>query len=244
MDETIGRFIDMCRQAVKRDKAAFSRFLNLAEQRDAAVAAGKAGAEALFFGGQEDCERKMMGVGAFAPEQKDFPISCLLITPRGAKFAKELQHRDVLGSLMGLGIEREVIGDIAIREGGAYVFCETRMADFIQGALDKIGNTFVNVSLSEPPKGALRAVREVRVQVSSPRLDAVVAHLYKLSRGDAQALFQQGKVFIDDSVCERPDYALKENEVISVRGHGRARYKGVDGQSKKGKLYLLIEVYA
>ena len=86
--------------------------------------------------------------------------------------------------------------------------------------------------------------KEVRVQVTSPRLDAIVAHLFKLSRGDAQTLFRQGKIMVDDSVCERTDYLLKEGQILSVRGFGRARYMGVENLSKKGKSNLLIQLYA
>lgn len=244
MNEGDGWLTELCQRAVQRDQPLYSHFLNLAEQRDAAIAARKAGAEASFFGGRADCERKMLGVGAFAPPEEAFPIACLLIAPRGARFAQPLAHRDVLGSLMGLGIEREVLGDIAVRQEGAYIFCESRMADFIMGALEKVGGAFVDCRMSAPPEGALRAVRQTRIPVNAPRADAVIARLYGLSRGDAQTLFRQGRVFMDDAPCERPDDTLKEGQILSVRGYGRARYAGIDGQSKKGKLYLLMEIYA
>ena len=236
---------ELCERAARRNIALFSRFLNLAEQKEALIAARKAGCACFLWGGAEDCERKMLGAaGDEAPEGWQFPLSCLKISPRSVKFSSPLAHRDVLGSLMGLGFERELIGDIIIREDAAYVFCTDKMALFICDNLPKIGNTMVCCEQSEPPEGPLRKVKEVRVQVSSPRLDAVVAHLFKLSRGDAQTLFRQGRIMVDDSVCERTDYALKEGQVISVRGFGRARYMGVENLSKKGKSNLLIHLYA
>ena len=145
---------------------------------------------------------------------------------------------------MGLGIERELIGDIVLREAGAYIFCVERMADFICQSLVQIGRTDVRCERAEPPQGALREMREVRLQVSSPRLDAIAAHLFHLSRGDAQQLFRQGRVMVDDAPCERPDYQLRDGQVISVRGYGRAQYLGVDGQSKKGKDVVRIALYS
>lgn len=239
------RFDELCVRAAKRNIALFSRFLNLAEQKEAEIAARKAGAACLLWGGAEDCERKMLGVcGNEAPEKELFPLSCLKISPKSAKFSAPLMHRDVLGSLMGLGFERELIGDIIIREEAAYVFCTDKMALFICESLQKIGSTAIFCEQSQPPEGPMRTVREMSVQVSSPRLDAIVAHVFRLSRGDAQLLFRQGKIMVDDSPCERPDYALKEGQVISVRGFGRAKYLGVEGLSKKGKSNVRIALYS
>lgn len=236
---------ELCSRAANRNIALFSRFLNLSEQKEAEIAARKAGAAYRFFGGAEDCERRMLGVsGDEAPEAWAFPLLCLKIVPRSAKFAAPIAHRDVLGSLMGLGIERELIGDIIIRDEGAYVFCTDKMAQFISTSLNQIGHTDVHCTLSDAPEGPVRKTKEVRIQVSSPRLDAIVAHLFRLSRGDAQTLFRQGKIMVDDSVCEHPDYLLKEGQVISVRGFGRARYLGVESISKKGKNNLIMALYA
>ena len=236
---------ELCTRAATRNISLFSRFLNLAEQKEAEIAARKAGAAYLLWGGAEDCERKMLGAGGDdAPETYEFPLACLKFTPKSAKFSSPLAHRDVLGSLMGLGFERELIGDIIIRDDAAYVFCTDKMALFICENLPKIGNTSVNCVESSPPEGPLRQFREIRVQVTSPRIDAIVAHLFRLSRGDAQTLFRQGRIMVDDSVCERTDYALREGQVISVRGFGRFRYMGVENLSKKGKSNLLIHLYA
>jgi len=236
---------ELCIRAAGRSFPLFSRFLNLAEQKDAEIAARKAGAAYLLWGGNEDCERKMLGVCSDeAPEKDEFPLECMKISAKSAKFSSPLQHRDVLGSLMGLGFERELIGDIVLREDAAYVFCTDKMALFICENLQKIGNTAVRCALSSPPEGPLRTYREVRIQVASSRVDAIVAHLYRLSRSDAQTLFRQGRIMVDDAVCERTDYALREGQVLSVRGFGRSRYKGVESLSKKGKSNVVMEVYA
>ena len=245
MEENAAMLNELCQRAAKRHITLYSHFLNLAQQREGEIAARRAGAEYCLYGGAQDCERRMLAVsGEEVPDESLFPIACLLAAPRSTRFAAPIAHRDVLGALMGLGIERELIGDIVLREAGAYIFCVERMADFICQSLVQIGRTDVRCERAEPPQGALRETREVRLQVSSPRLDAIAAHLFHLSRGDAQQLFRQGRVMVDDAPCERPDYQLRDGQVISVRGYGRAQYLGVDGQSKKGKDVVRIALYS
>ena len=235
---------ELCRRAADRSQPLFSRFLDLEGQKQAEIAARKAGAEYTFFGGAEGCERRMIGLGAEAPEESEFPIACLKISPRSRKYGQALAHRDVLGTVMGLGINRDLIGDIIIREEGAYLFCVSSMADFLRESLVRIGRTDTECVLSGPPEGPVRTVKEVRIQVTSARTDAVCAHLFRLSRGDTQELIRQGRVAVDDRICMKSDQPLSEGQVLSVRGFGRARVKGVESVSKKGKLNLVVELYS
>ncbi len=234
---------ELCRRAADRYQPLFSRFLTLDEQKQAEIACRKYGAQYRFFGGMADCERRMLGAGAEAPEEDEFPIRCLRIVPRSLKFGQALAHRDVLGTVMGLGLERELVGDIVIREGAAYLFCVRQMADLLRESLVRVGRTDTACEYCEPPQGPVRTVREVRVQVTSARADAVCAHLFRLSRGDMQELIRQGRVSVDDRPCVKCDQPLSEGQVLSVRGYGRARVQGVESVSKKGKLNLVIELY-
>lgn len=231
------------RRAADRSVPLFTRFLDLDGQKLAAAAANRAGAAYTLFGGCADAERRMLGAGAEAPDEAAFPISCLKITLRSSRFGGQLVHRDVLGTVMGLGIERELIGDIVVREEGAYVFCVSSMAEWLAGSLTRVGRADTDCALSDPPQGPLRELQELTVQVASPRLDAVCAHLFRLSRGDVQELIRQGRIAVDDRICEKSDRPLSGGEVLSVRGFGRARVEGSAGVSKKGKLYLRISLY-
>ncbi len=235
---------ELCQRAAGRSRPLFSRFLNLSEQREAEIAARRAQAEYLLFGGAADCERRMLGVGAEAPQPGDFPITCLKVSRRSARYGEPLEHRAVLGTVMGTGIERELVGDIALIDGDAYVFCVSAMADMLCAALTHVGRTDTDCAVSPPPAAALRQMAPVRIQAASPRVDAVAAHLYRLSRGDMLELIRQGKVQVDDAPVAKPDQLLKPGQVLSVRGHGRARYDGETGVSKKGKLYLELSVYS
>ena len=235
---------ELCQRAAGRRQPLFSRFLNLSEQKEAEIAARKAQAGYLLFGGAEDCERRMLGVGEEAPEPGAFPITCLRVTRRSAHYGEPLEHRAVLGTVMGTGIERELVGDIVLADDAAYVFCVNTIADMLCAALTRVGRTDTDCCACEPPAAALRKLTPVRIQAASPRVDAVAAHLYRLSRGDMLELIRQGKVQVDDAPVTKPDQLLKPGQVLSVRGHGRSRYEGEVGVSKKGKLYLQLSVYS
>ena len=235
---------ELCVRAARRYQPLFSRFLNLTEQKEAEAAARRAGAEWTLYGGAEDCERRMLGVGAEAPGPADFPIVCLRVSRRSAHFGEPLTHRAVLGTVMGTGIERELVGDIVLLDGDAYVFCVSQMADMLAQALQRVGRSDTDCAVSEPPRQALRRFESVTVQAASPRVDAVAAHLYRVSRGEMTELIRQGRIQVDDAPVTKPDQLLKPGQVLSVRGYGRARYDGETGVSRKGKLYLAISVYS
>ena len=130
-----------------------------------------------LFGGASDTERVMARFGA--PEEigytADFPIRCILIRPKDKKFSERLTHRDYLGTLMGLGIERDTLGDIVIREEGAYLFANEEIAPYIIDNLSRVRHTDVYATLTDTlPEGELYRTREVKVQVVSPRADALI----------------------------------------------------------------------
>ncbi|MBQ9253012.1 MAG: RNA-binding protein [Clostridia bacterium] len=186
----------------------------------------------------------MAGFGVTAEEKDLFPLACLRISPLGAKFAGDMSHRDVLGSLMSLGFERSLLGDIILREKEAWVFCAERIADFICDSLSSVRHTSIKaVRVSAPPAGELFRTRREVIQVASERMDALVAHAFQLSRGNAQSLFSAGKVFLDGAECLRTDAEPREGQIISVRGMGRFRYLGAESRSKKGKWNTVIERY-
>lgn len=199
-----------------------------------------------FFGGYTDCDRKVLRFGD--PKQlgyeEDFPIACLLIEPLAEKFAVELTHRDYLGALMNLGIERENLGDIFIQEKRAWLFCLGRIAQFLEDELTQVGRNLVKVSRTETPKELLwRKRREESILASSPRLDAVVAKLYHFSRSRSLELFKEKKLYVNNRLCENSSYSLKEGDIVGVRGYGKFRFGGLAYETKKGKFSFKIEVY-
>ena len=198
--------------------------------------------EIRLFGGAEGCERRMAGFGT--DPEGSFPIACLNIRPRGMKFAETLSHRDVLGALMSLGFDRRQLGDIILREKEAWLFCTDRIAPLIEGGLLSVRRTSVLcMRVSTPPEGELFRTERQVIQVVSERMDALVAHAFRMSRSEAQSLFPAGKVFLDSAECQNTDTVPAAGQIISVRGRGRFRFLGAETVSKKGKLNTVIEMY-
>lgn len=198
------------------------------------------------FGGYEGAERCMIRFGseeAFGYGQ-DFPIRLLSVRPLTEKFSDALTHRDYLGALMNLGIERSVIGDLLLDGNECYLFCEEQLSPFLCENLAKVRHTLVRCA----PAGAIpEDLRPKTVllegQASSERLDAVVSRICSLSRNESLDLCRQKKVFIDGQICEDNSRLLQEGCSISVRGYGKFRYLGVKGNSRKGKLCFSYEKF-
>lgn len=239
------RFHELAARSYSRDLMLFTRFLDLNGQKEAIAAANGEGCRCTLFGGKEGCERRIACFCTLdAPENAAYPLVCLLAKPRSSRFSTSITHRDVLGSLMSLGLEREFIGDIIIRDEGAYFFCIDKQAQLIREELTQIGGTDVDCTETDPPEGDVRTTRDIVVQVSSPRADAVIARLFHLNRQDVVTLIGKGLVTVDDAPLGKAEKLLTEGNVISVRGHGRAMISGVQSISKKGKINLLIKLYS
>ena len=240
------RFIELARRSDAQATYTFTDFLGLAEQSVLKTMGRELrGVKIELFGGTLGCERL---VARFGSEEElgyteEYPIACIKAVPKNKKYAEALTHRDYLGAILNLGIERETLGDIAITEDATYIFALSGIADFIISNLARVRHTDLILSLSEPPSEALFRTEERKVQVSSERLDAVIARIYSLSREDAQGLFVKRLVFADGREIQSSSYSPKEGEIISVRGHGRFAYIGQVGTTRKGKLNVAVMVY-
>ena len=233
------RFAELALRAGRAGRTCYTRFLEPAQEPAARAAAARAGAEVAFWGGYEDAERRVAAFYAGeAPEPGDWPI-CALRLRWNARFSSP-GHRDLLGAVMGLGIERETTGDIAMGEyrgeGCAYLFALEDMADYIAANLDSAGRAALRICVADevpalmPPEG-----ETLRLTVQQERLDAVVAAAFRLSRGEAQRLIAGGLVKLNHAINLRADARLCEGDLISVRGHGRVRVTAFPGESRRGR---------
>lgn len=199
-----------------------------------------------MFGGIDECERKVLRFGSESSLGYDmpFPIVCICIEPLIKKFADNLTHRDFLGAIMNLGIERNVIGDIRVVDNIAYIFCVERMADYIIENISKVKHTNVKAKIIEQLPELLRPkLTQKNIVVSSTRCDLIVAKLYNMSRSQSVELFRSKKIFVNDRCYENNSGILKENDTVAVRGYGKFRYIKINYQTKKGNKNIQVEIF-
>lgn len=242
------RFLELAQKSYHQNIFTFSNFLGLSEQNvfrqmeDDLRFAGF-----TLWGGQENTDRKMVRFGL--PDtlgyEEPFPIACIHMKPLMAKFADAFSHRDFLGALMNLGIERDTVGDIKVGEKEGYLFCLASIAPFICENLNKVKHTSIQCVIVDGA-GTLQEEEpeSVFIQVSSERIDAVISKVYHLSRSDSIQMFRERKVYVDGRLNENNSRMLKTGEIINVRGFGKFMYDGENKyETKKGKLCVHVKVF-
>ena len=167
------------------------------------------------------------------------------VSPVSARFAEDLEHRDYLGALMNLGINRNQVGDLFVREHQAVFFCLDAIADYLLSSLTSVRRTSVTASPVSPEDELLQPVfREMSFTVASERLDAIVAGFASLSRGQAAQLFPASRVLVNGRVETSPSGHLKPGDILTVRGTGKAVYQGISRETRKGRLLVTLNQYA
>ena len=258
----IKRFIELSRLADKRYTQNFTSFLNLNEQ-SLFYANRKEYMDTPYsiYGGYQDAERKMVCFhGGMIPENATFlsgseieidtkdlaklyPISCVHISPLHAKFSDDLNHRDFLGAILNLGIDRSRVGDIFLKENEGYVFCDTNIANFIVDSLTKIKHTNVTCDLTSEEFTITPSFITIHGTITSVRLDAIIATAFQCSRSGIVGLISGGKVFVNGKEITSSSYVLKEGDIVSVRGKGKFIYEGTTYVTKKGRYSITVKRY-
>ena len=258
-----GHIKDLARRAYENNFITHTNFLSASElaqidaicKRDGLYTGEKEiqGSKFCMYGAVEDPDRMVM---AFLPEYLDEEsfilqekenadiVKCICIAPVNARFADELTHRDFLGSLMNLQIERDRIGDIRTDHTRAFVMVTGDVADLICSELVRIKHT--TVRCSEVPVSEcdiMPEFKEINGTVASERLDAILAYVYKLSRNESSRLVEEGAVSVDGHIAISGGYDLKVGARVSVRGHGKFIYDGVKSVTKKNRMLIAVRVY-
>ncbi len=227
------------------------------------AAAGYA-SRAYFFGGYPEAERQTLfllpeyllpclsaPLDAVPHEEladllgEDLTNAVCALRIRGSGF-RPLSHRDYLGAILNLGLERDAIGDIAVQnEQEAVLFCSRTLALFLTEHLTKVASDSVCVSLTTPDATFTdgRHYAPIRDTVASPRLDCVVAALTNLSREGAQSIIRQGLVELDFEATGEISLLLTPPAMLSIRGYGRFALRSFDGETKKGRLRMFAEKF-
>jgi len=243
--------LDSARSCAQTGRPAFSDFFDPARCSRFLRVLGSLRSElrvaASAFGGAENCERRMIGIcpDDSCIDESAYPITALEVT-YNARYAPDLGHKDFLGSVLGLGIERAHVGDVMVRDGSAVVFVCSDIAGFILANLERVGKTAVKAA----PAGAAPLnveagrARELTLTLSSMRLDNLISAAHRLPRSKAADLIRAEKVFVNWALVKSVSENVKPGDIVTARGFGRLRVAGVMGLSKKDKIRLKIEIFS
>ena len=245
----LARILDKLEQAERRGAPVSTDFLSPQEQaltEELLRVSGVTPDRYVLFGGFEGAERKML---LFLPDWMEqesaveqFPLCCL----RAAFRPEEaLTHRDLLGSLMGIGVAREKVGDLLVSDASCDLIAATSVGEFLLQNWVSAGRAKLTVTAITPQELCVPEVRceEIRDTVQTLRLDAVTAVGFRLSRGKAAALIEGGKVQVNWRDCVKSDHLLSEGDVVSARGFGKFNLKQVGGMTRKGRTGIIILRY-
>ena len=236
---------ELAERAERQSVVAATLFLTPAEQYDLTqYFKNRRDVKLCFSGGAEGCERQL---AFFLPdwlEPELLDVSEYIRAFRLTAHFGAPGHRDYMGALLGMGIGREWLGDIWVDGETAIVFCLPSIERHLLG-IEKAGRvsvTAAEIALADiPPR--VRKVKEVSFSVQSLRLDAIVSGMFHVSRSEAARQIALGAVSINYSETLKPDFAVKEGDILSLRGSGKGQLISLGGLSKKGRQFVTAEIW-
>ena len=238
------RFEELASRSRNKGIWVFSDFLSTAQQ--SVLVSMRLPYPFELNGGYEGAERRVACFGSVEDCGYDCTpdFVCIKIEPVAQKFADELTHRDFFGSVMALGLKREVLGDIIVYGNCGYLFCKEEISSYICENLTSVKRTTVSCAeVASPPVESVALPEISEVIIASERLDALVAAVYNLSRSTAKELVEQGKVSVNSVATLRADLIIEEHDTVSVRGCGRFIFEGILRKTKKDRLRAAVRIY-
>lgn len=233
----ISKMQDSIDEAAKRNRIFVTSFLSLSEQSILASMT-PASIDLSLEGGYKNAERKRAVLSLY--ETKEAVVSCLE-SKIDVRF-RSLSHRDILGALMNLGIERETIGDILFLEDRVVLFCLPSLVEYIQTNCLRAGKTNLDWEEIAFDQDFKLPREEIKINSASCRLDSIVSSLAHVSRAKAKAMIHQGLIKVNDLVLDE-NVVLCDNDFVSIRKIGRFQFKGIETTTKKERLILRFEKY-
>lgn len=244
-NELLKRAEDLCSRCERSGVVTSTGFLTPAERYSVENwAKHKSACTLLFSGGHPDCERTVAFFLPYYMEREDFSPGEYVRAIELKAFFGTPGHRDYMGALLGMGIGREWLGDIWVKEDTAVIFCLPSVLRHLL-SIDKVGRYSVKareIALGEVPAPE-RQVKQVSFSVMSPRLDAVTAGMFYLSRTEAAKQIAAGNVSLNYAVTDKTDAPIREGDILSLRGAGKGKITGTGGTSRKGRLFVYAEIY-
>ena len=233
------RFIELSRIAFEREIVTYSDFLNLNDQNILhTLPKNKLYSRYVLFGGYDMAERQMAafipealslryGVSDITPKEIDYPFCAVKIEPKNKRFSEDLTHRDFLGSILNLGIDRSKTGDILVTE------------DLTRVRHTVIDSSVINLDMINYTPD----FQQIKGTVSSVRLDSLLPLAFSSSRSKLSGLIEGAKVFVNGKLITSNGYQVKEGDLISVRGLGKFRFEEAGKITKKNRISVTIQKY-
>ena len=243
-DELLARLLDKVDIHERSGLMQHSRFLTERDRLCCEPVLRALGKDAVFWGGYSEAERTVLILPAEWQDKESVkqgdsgPVAVLRASFRAEE---SLSHRDFLGALMGLGIERDLVGDIIPRSGSCDIVLLREIVPYVMQNLSSAGRA--SLTLTEIPDAEAREAefRLMRDTVASLRLDAIVGCGFGLAREKAAAAIRAGKAAINSMECLKPDKLVEAGDRISLRGLGKMELSEVGGLSRKGRTQIVIK---
>lgn len=234
------RIKDAIRMTESKNIPSFLGFLNNLEFSICKSYLEKEKINFSYFGGYDDAERFFVAILPEWAEEVEYPFSCLKFS---YKSIYELSHRDFLGALMSLGIERDKVGDIIVKKGEAFVFVCKSIEKFCFENISKVGSVGVNISLFEDKVELDRNFEIIYKTIASNRVDCVVGAICNFSREKAKEYILSGNLVVNHIICESVTKLINKDDILSIRKKGKFIICEIDEKTKKGRLKLTVKKY-
>ncbi len=248
----LSKVLDKLKLSEKSDKIENTNFLDPLEQKVIQKFLTKIKKDGIFFGGFDEAERKALFI---IPEKykenkeillknQEIIHSIRIELPKSLK--GRYSHRDYLGALMKLGIKREKIGDILVDENGADIIVYNDIVSFLLTNLSNLtrfkGATVTEINLNELKEVKINFISKT-IHVSSMRLDNIVSELAQTSRSKASEILTNQKVFVNYECETKNTKIVKVDDLITIRGKGKFKITKIIGNTKKGKMNIMVQYY-
>lgn len=251
------RFIDLAKSAYHREQCVYTDFLNTNEisifhsmvqelpDIPYSIWGGYVGAERVMVCYHGNLSGKRTDIsGSEFHDTDQYPMECVWIRPSNAKYADKLTHRDYLGAILNLGIERFTIGDILVHGMDAYVYCDNTISSYIVSTLEKVKHTKVKLSIKAHDELTIQPeYLQINGSVMSIRLDSVISVAFQTSRSSITDYINGERVFVNGKLITSNSYVLTEGDIISVRGLGKFIYESQGRLTKKGRINITLQKY-
>lgn len=248
----LAKILDKIEFSKLRNKIESTNFLNLYEQDVVDKFLKRIKFENYyFFGGVPEAERKILIIypeklTKKMAEKNHSKIITIIKIKLPINMEEEYDHRSYLGAIMKMGVEREMVGDISVRNKSADIIIKNEIENFLMQNL----GTLTRFSVAEITKENIEKLQKIEVQkqeiteiVASLRLDNIVASLARTSRNKAIEILEQERVFLNFKNETKASKQVKVGDIITIRGKGRFEFREISGNTRKGRFVIKIDKY-